>query len=157
MALQPAAVMVVPPDDELTEDMVRNYIDYGQLTARFPSRSEGWSDAYTMIQFIYRIDGRIVKHWFRCSHCGKTWKVFCARGTKPLLRHKQTHINEEKKALEQATVTEAIPEKAIDTAPTDASSQPLPNAVLPTPPVQQKSVEVEVATEFQPGTLNTIP
>lgn len=160
MDLQPVAVIVVPPDDELTEDMVRHCLDYGQLIARFPSRSEGWSDAYTMIQIITRIDQSIVKNWFRCSRCGKTWKVFCARGTKPLLRHKQKHIDEDEKVLAQAAtatvkaVTEAAPEKTIDTVATDASSPPFPNALSSTPPVQQKSPDTQVATEYQPGTLN---
>lgn len=60
-------------DEQLTEDNVRNYIAYGQLIARLPSRSEGWSDAYTMIQKIIHLNGDICKNWYRHAQSVKNF------------------------------------------------------------------------------------
>lgn len=90
----------------LTEDTVRQRIDYGQYEVRKPDRAGKVSKAYSTIHRVYdAVSGAEVGIWHRCLECEKTWQCLTKDGTSRLMAHQNLHLKEKAKKAAQATTS----------------------------------------------------
>lgn len=73
------------------KEMVLANLASGNYVAHKPNDKKLSSPCYVFMHQVYKNDGTIVDHWYKCTDCNFAIKIDVSNGTKPLLRHAEKH------------------------------------------------------------------
>lgn len=73
--------------EDLTEENIKQYIEYGQLFPKTHVASGRIGKHYQVLRDVADNEGNTIPGFYFCSICNEVLKVLAKKGTTPLLRH----------------------------------------------------------------------